>query len=233
MKRSSALIGTAAAAAVLVAGSVAAMAAINTAASSAPTIENVSVVADQPTASGSLAPIEIAPLPEIIPLEPASPVFVDAVENTTVESSAVEPSSTPSAKSGKASAKPKVQSSATPMSQQARSISADKAAEIVVGQVDGSARVSDVSRTQHGGYDSWAVTVDKADGSRLVGFVFTGATGNEVFDWKVLKEPTPVVVTVPAPAVTTGTNPTRGEHDNESHDSEHSSSSHGSEHDDD
>jgi hypothetical protein len=228
MKRSTALIGTGAAAAVLVAGSVAAMAAIHTAASSAPTIQNVSVVADQPSAAGSLAPIAIAPLPEIVPVAPASPTIVDAVDT-----SSAEPSATTSAKSGKASAKPKVQSSATPMSQQARSISADKAAAIVVSQVDGTAQVTDVSRTQHGGYDSWAVTVDKADGSRLVGYVFTGATGAEVFDWKVLKEPTPVVVTVPAPADTSGSRPSRGEHEGESHDFEHSGSTHGSEHDDD
>jgi len=69
MKRSTALIGTGAAAAVLVAGSVAAMAAINTAASSTPAIDNVAVVADQPTAAGTLPPIEIAPLPEIVPLQ--------------------------------------------------------------------------------------------------------------------------------------------------------------------
>lgn len=228
MKRSTALIGAGAAAAVLVAGSVAAMAAINTAASSAPTIQNVSVVADQPSASGSLAPIEIAPLPEIVQPEPAQPVIVDAVET-----SPAEPTATPSAKSGKAAAKPKVQSSASPMSQQARSLTAEKAAEIVVSQVDGSARVTDVTRTQHGGYDSWAVTVDKADGSRLVGYVFTGATGADVFDWKVLKEPTPVVVTVPAPADSAAAQPTKGGHENETHDSEHSGSNHGSEHDDD
>lgn len=228
MKRSSALIGTAAAAAVLVAGSVAALAAINTAASSAPTIQNVTVVADQPSAPGSLTPIEVAPLPEIVRPEPDAPVIVDAVDM-----SSAAPSSTPSAKSGTAASKPKIQSSATPMSQQARSISADKAAEIVVSQVDGSARVSDVSRTKHDGYDSWAVTVEKADGSRLVGFVFVGATGNDVFDWKVLKEPTPIVVTVPAPADTSVTRPTKGEHENESHDFDHSGSSHGSEHDDD
>ncbi len=228
MKRSSALIGTAAAAAVLVAGSVAAMAAVNTAASSASTIDNVSVVADQPTSAGSLAPIEMAPLPEIVRPEPGEPVIVDAVDTTSAA-----PSSLPSAKSGTASAKPQIQSSATPMSQQARSMSSDKAAEIVTGQVDGKATVTDVSRVQHAGYDSWAVTVDKADGSRLVGYVFTGATGNDVFDWKVLKEPTPVVVTVPAPANNAATKPSRGEHDNESHDFEHSGSSHGSEHDDD
>jgi hypothetical protein len=228
MKSSTALIGTAAAAAVLVAGSVAAMAAVNTAASSASTIKNVSVVADQPTAAGSLAPIQMAPLPEIVRPEAAEPVIVDAVDTTSAA-----PSSVPSAKSGSASPKPKVQSSATPMSQQARSMSADKAAAIVTGQVDGKATVTDVSRVQHAGYDSWAVTVDKADGSRLVGYVFTGATGNDVFDWKVLKEPTPVVVTIPSPSASTNLKPGHGDHENESHDFEHSGSSHGSEHDDD
>lgn len=224
MKRSSALIGTAAAAAVLVAGSVAALAAINTAATSSPAIENVSVVADQPTTEGSLPPIDMAPLPEIVQPEPARPVVVDVSESI-----AAEPSATASAKSG--SATPKVQTSATPMSQQARSISADKAAEIVSGQVEGKAKVAEVTRVQHDGYDSWAVTIDKADGSRLVGFVFTGATGNEVFDWKVLKEPTPMGDILPN--TTSGTKPSRGEHENDTHHSEHSGSSHESEHDDD
>jgi hypothetical protein len=224
MKRSSALVGTAAAAAVLVAGSVAALAAINTAASSAPAIENVAVVDDQPMASGTLPPIEIAPLPEIVPVAPAAPVIVDAVELTPSTAS-------PSAKSGDSPAKPKVQSSSTPMSQEARSLTAEQASSIVMGQVEGSATVSDVSRIRHDGYDSWAVTVDKADGSRLVGFVFTGATGNEVFDWKVLKEPKPIVVA--APNAPTTTNPARGddEHESEHHESEHHE--HEGDHDDD
>lgn len=237
MKRSTALVGTAAAAAVLVAGSVAAMAAINTAASSAPAIESVAVVADQPTAVGSLPPIEIAPLPEIIPLDADAqprPVIVDAVESTSKQ-----PTVTSSAKSGTA-AKPKIASSATPMTEstpQSRSISADKAAEIVVGQVEGKAQVADVTRTQHDGYDSWAVTVDKADGSRLVGYVFVGATGADVYDWKVVKEPTPIVVTVPAAGSSaTNSKPTHSEHaddDDDDHGSEHSDDSHESEHDDD
>ena len=224
MKRSSALVGTAAAAAVLVAGSVAAMAAINTAASSAPAIESIAVVDDQPMAAGSLPPIEIAPLPEIVPAAPAAPVIVDAVDTTSVE-----PTSAPSAKSGKSSAKPKVQSSATPMTQTARSLTAAQAADIVMAQVDGSATVTDVSRAQHDGYDSWAVTVDKADGSRLVGYVFTGATGSEVFDWKVVKEPKPIVVTVPAPNASSAAKPTKGDDDHESE----SHGSHESDEDDD
>ena len=231
MKRSTALIGTAAAAGVLVAGSVAALAAINTAASSAPAIQNVAVVDDQPAAAGTLAPIDIAPLPEIVRPEPAQPVIVDAVETTSVA-----PASTPTAKSGKSAAKPQVQSSATPMSQAARSLTSTQAADIVISQVDGSAKVADVTRTQHDGYDSWAVTVDKADGSRLVGYVFTGATGADVFDWKVLKEPKPIVVTVPAPSAPASTGTSKGserEHESESHDSEHSGSNHESEHDDD
>ena len=231
MKRSTALIGTAAAAGVLVAGSVAALAAINTAASSAPAIQNVAVVDDQPAAAGTLAPIDIAPLPEIVRPEPPQPVIVDAVETTSVA-----PASTPTAKSGKSAAKPQAQSSATPMSQAARSLTSTQAADIVIGQVDGSAKVADITRLQHEGYDSWAVTVDKADGSRLVGYVFTGATGNEVFDWKVLKEPKPIVVTVPAQSAPSSAKPGKGEereHEGESHESEHSGDSHESDHDDD
>ena len=227
MKRTSALIGTAAAAALLVTGSVAAMAAINTATSSGPTIEKVSVVGDQ---TGGLAPFDIAPLPEIVPVTQGSVVVSDVTE-----SSPAALSSPPSAKSDKEPSKPQIQTSATPMSQEARSITSDMAAAIVIGQVEGAAQVTDVSRVAHGGYDSWAVTVAKADGSLLVGYVFTGATGADVFDWKVLKPPTPVVVTVPAPAAVTSSStsprPLRG--DNESHDSEHSGSSHESEHDDD
>jgi len=223
MKRTSALIGTAAAAALLVTGSVAAMAAINTATSSGPTIEKVSVVGDQ---TGGLAPFDIAPLPEIVPATPASLVVADVAETTSAAPSAI-----PFAQSSKEPAKPQIQTSATPMSQEARSITSDMAAAIVIGQVEGAAQVTDVSRVAHGGYDSWAVTVAKADGSLLVGYVFTGATGADVFDWKVLKPPTPVVVTVQAPAAVTSTKPATGEQ--ESHDSEHSGSSRGSDHDDD
>lgn len=227
MNRSSALIGTAAAAALLVTGSVAAMAAINTATSSGPTIEKVSVVADQP---GGLAPIVIAPLPEIVPVTSASLVVADVAETTSAAPGAI-----PSAQSSKEPAKPQIQTSATPMSQEARSISSDRASEIVIGQIDGAAQVTDVSRVEHGGYDSWAVTVAKTDGSRLVGYVFTGATGADVFDWKVLKSPTPVVVTVPAPAAVTSssTSPRPARSEQESHEPEHSGNSRGSDHDDD
>ena len=221
MKRSSALIGTAAAAGVLVAGSVAALAAINTAASSAQAVGDVAVVDDQPNAAGGLSPIEIAPLPEIVPVAPASAVIVDAVATTSSE-----PTSTPSAKSGTASAKPKVQSSATPMTQAARSLTAAQATDIVMGQVDGTATVADVSRAQHDGYDSWAVTVDKADGSRLVGYVFTGTTGSEVFDWKVLKEPKPIIVTVPAPNAPAAAKPAKGDDEHESAEHENESEHH-------
>ena len=227
MNRTSALIGTAAAAAVLVAGSVAAVAAVNTTASSAPPIDSIAVVDDQPLAVGSLAPIDIAPLPEIVPISAQAPVIANPIEITAPESS-------PSAKSGKASAKPSVQTSATPVSQAARSLTADQAASIVMGQIDGSAKVAEVSRTEHAGYDSWAVTVEKTDGSRLVGYVFTGATGADVFDWKVLKEPRPIVVTVPASTAPAASKPSKGGYNDDAteHESEHHGSHEGDDDDD-
>jgi hypothetical protein len=87
MNRTSALIGTAAAAAALVAGSVAAVAAVNTAASSAPPIDNIAVVDDQPLAVGSLAPIDIAPLPEIVPISAQAPVIANLANNASVAAS--------------------------------------------------------------------------------------------------------------------------------------------------
>lgn len=226
MNRTSALIGTAAAAAALVAGSVAAVAAVNTAASSAPPIDNIAVVDDQPLAVGSLAPIDIAPLPEILPISAQAPLLAD---NTAVAAN-------PNAKSGQASSKPTMQTSATPVSQSARSITADQAAAIVMDQIDGSAKVAEVSRTEHSGYDSWAITVDKADGSRLVGYVFTGATGADVFDWKVLKEPRPIVVTVPASNAPAAAKPSKGSYnddaDQDEHESEHDESHEGDDDDD-
>ena len=95
MNRTSALIGTAAAAAALVAGSVAAVAAVNTAASSAPPIDNIAVVDDQPLAVGSLAPIDIAPLPEIVPISAQAPAIANLANNTAVAAN-------PNAKSGQA-----------------------------------------------------------------------------------------------------------------------------------
>lgn len=227
MNRTSALIGTAAAAAALVAGSVAAVAAVNTAASSAPPIDSIAVVDDQPLAVGSLAPIDIAPLPEIVPISGQAPVIANLAENTSVAAS-------PNAKSGQASAKPTMQTSATPVSQSARSMIADQAAAIVMDQIDGSAKVAEVSRTEHSGYDSWAVTVDKADGSRLIGYVFTGATGADVFDWKVLKEPRPIVVTVPASNAPAAAKPSKSSYndDHDEHESEHDESHEGDDDDD-
>lgn len=227
MNRTSALIGTAAAAAALVAGSVAAVAAVNTAASSAPPIDSVAVVDDQPLANGSLAPIDIAPLPEIVPVSAQAPVIANLADNTSVAAS-------PSAKSGQSSSKPTMQTSATPVSPSARSMTADQAAEIVMGQIDGSAKVADVSRTEHSGYDSWAVTIDKSDGSRLVGYVFTGATGADVFDWKVLKEPRPIVVTAPATNASAASKPSKGSYndDDDEHESEHHGSHEGDDDDD-
>ena len=227
MNRTSALIGTAAAAAALVAGSVAAVAAVNTAASSAPPIDSIAVVDDQPLAVGSLAPIDIAPLPEIVPISGQAPVIANLADNTSVAAS-------PNAKSGQVSAKPTMQTSATPVSQSARSMSSDEAASIVMGQIDGSAKVAEVSRTEHSGYDSWAVTVDKADGSRLIGYVFTGATGADVFDWKVLKKPRPIVVTVPASNAPAAAKPSKSSYndDHDEHESEHDESHEGDDDDD-
>ena len=227
MNRTSTLIGTAAAAAALVAGSVAAVAAVNTAASSAPPIDNIAVVDDQPLAVGSLAPIDIAPLPEIVPISAQAPAIANLANNTAIAAN-------PNAKSGQVSAKPTMQTSATPVSQSARSMSSDEAASIVMGQIDGSAKVAEVSRTEHSGYDSWAVTVDKADGSRLIGYVFTGATGADVFDWKVLKDPRPIVVTVPASNAPAAAKPSKSSYndDHDEHESEHDESHEGDDDDD-
>jgi hypothetical protein len=227
MKRSSALIGTAAAAAVLVAGSVAALSAINTAAASAPSIESIAVVDDQPIAAGGLVPIDIAPLPEIMPVTAAAPVVAEVGTSTPAGSGS-------SAKSGDAAAKPQAPSLAAPNAQVARSLTAAQASDIVTGQVTGSATVTDVSRTQHDGYDSWAVTIDKADGSRLVGYVFTGATGADVFDWKVLKEPKPIVVSAPAAKAPATTKPSKAGYndDDDKYESEHHESHEGDDDDD-
>jgi hypothetical protein len=113
-------------------------------------------------------------------------------------------------------------------------MTADQAAAIVMDQIDGSAKVADVSRTEHSGYDSWAVTIDKSDGSRLVGYVFTGATGADVFDWKVLKEPRPIVVTAPATNASAASKPSKGSYndDDDEHESEHHGSHEGDDDDD-
>ena len=89
-------------------------------------------------------------------------------------------------------------------------------------------------QTSHGGYDAWAVTFSKADGSVLTGYVYLYDNKGTVYDWKVVREPDPVVVKVPAQ--TTGTAPQRGDdrHESERGDSEDNRSNHHeSEHDDD
>ena len=67
-----------------------------------------------------------------------------------------------------------------------RAISAADASTVVLTASGGNA--TEVQRVTHGGYDAWAITVTRADGSVVRGFV--EATSGVIFDWNVVSGPT-------------------------------------------
>ena len=67
-----------------------------------------------------------------------------------------------------------------------RAISAADAATVVLTASGGNA--TEAQRVTHGGYDAWAITVTRADGSVVRGFV--EATSGVIFDWNVVSGPT-------------------------------------------
>jgi len=64
--------------------------------------------------------------------------------------------------------------------------SASDAAAIVLAATGG--RATDAKQVTHGGYNAWAITVSRADGSVVKGFV--EATSGVIFDWSVVSGPT-------------------------------------------
>ena len=49
-------------------------------------------------------------------------------------------------------------------------------------------KATDAKQVTHGGYNAWAITVSRADGSVVKGFI--EATSGVIFDWSVVSGPT-------------------------------------------
>ena len=211
MERSSIIATVVAAGGILIAGSVASAAVINATATSQPDGTTAQIVATSATAepfietadnstSVELPEFSADDLPEIVVPEVDIPGINADTANEAPQVTAAAPVTAPKP-TAKAKATPKPTaakasapaSSATPeaTAPSARSISADKAVSIVLNATNGGV-VQSAQSTTHAGFDSWAITVKRADGSVVIGYV-DRATG-VAFDWVVKQEapaPTP------------------------------------------
>ena len=167
---------------VLIAGSVASVAVIN-AASSGTASDQTPIVAASVAASDSTSgSVEPAPMPTIsqdpLPaIEVPEPVVI-----------AESPESDPSVSSDESTAEaPELTAKSTPQ-ETPRTISASAARQAATSATSGT--VLNTSRVERGGYDAFAIQIQRPDGSVVTGYV-DSATG-VVFDWVMDKAaPTP------------------------------------------
>ncbi len=213
MERSSIIATVVAAGGILIAGSVASAAVINATATSQPDGTTAQIVATSATAepfietadnstSVELSEFSADDLPEIVVPEVDIPGINADTANAAPQVAAASPRSTPkptATPTTKPTPKPTAAKASAPASSatpeatapSARSISADKAVSIVLNATNGGV-VQSAQSTTHAGFDSWAITVKRADGSIVIGYV-DRATG-VAFDWVVKQEapaPTP------------------------------------------
>ena len=246
MERSSIIATVVAAGGILIAGSVASAAVINATATSQPDGTTAQIVATSATAepfietadnstSVELPEFSADDLPEIVVPEVDIPGInadtaneapqVTAAAPVTAPKPTAKAKATPKATAAKASAPA---SSATPeaTAPSARSISADKAVSIVLNATNGGV-VQSAQSTTHAGFDSWAITVKRADGSVVIGYV-DRATG-VAFDWVVKQQaPTPT----PTPSQSSGYDDDHDDDDDHGDDDDHDDD-HGDDDDDD
>jgi hypothetical protein len=198
MQRSSIIATVIATGGILIAGSVASVAVINAASTSQPgstSAELVAAAAPSPTQSSdraeqpdpstsptplpSLSDEPLPELPEVSKQPAASQQQVAAAPQ--VQKSADKPKATKS---------PKPTKSASASQEAAvRSISVDKAVAVVLDATNGGV-VQSADKASRGGYDAWAITVLRSDGSVITGYV--DRSSGVAFDWVVVREaPTP------------------------------------------
>lgn len=193
MERSTIIASVIAGAGIIIAGSVAGTAAINAAASSEP----------DPTSSQLLAaPAVIAPAPvaDVAPL----PAFItEPLPEISEPSAADQPAK---ADAATPDAAPAVQATLPP----------EQAVALVLAATGGGS-TQDVRQVTRAGYEAWAVTVQRPDGSIVTGFV-DRASAN-VFDWRVVQA---------APVTVAYTDEDEGEEyeDDDEHENEHEESDH-------
>ena len=246
MERSSIIATVVAAGGILIAGSVASAAVINATATSQPDGTTAQIVATSATAepfietadnstSVELPEFSADDLPEIVVSEVDIPGINADTANEAPQVTAAAPVTAPKP-TAKAKATPKPTaakasapaSSATPeaTAPSARSISADKAVSIVLNATNGGV-VQSAQSTTHAGFDSWAITVKRADGSVVIGYV-DRATG-VAFDWVVKQQaPTPT----PTPSQSSGYDDDHDDDDDHGDDDDHDDD-HGDDDDDD
>ena len=221
---------------VLMCGSIAAVAIVNATASTAhPPTE--AIVAD----AGAVSP----GLPDALPIAAAGPSFVAGELPAVVIPEPVQPLAAPqltapqltaprpaasrsaqapvrSGRSGAAAATPSASASATasrassePVAQP-RSLTIAEAKGIVLAQVSGD--VVSATATERGGYQAIAVTVQRADGSRVTGYVETSS--GVVFDWVQTQAPAPAAAAA-KPAAGNSSHDDDDDDDHEERESEH------------
>lgn len=209
MERSAIIASVVAGAGILIAGTVAGTAAVNAAASSEPDPSTTQLVAApavalQPAqAAVTLPQFAAESLPPIsLPTMPA-----DTAQPQAAAPAAGAPAQTRSAKPGAArpadespgTAAPAAASTpgtaATPIApaQAAPALAPEQAVALVVAASGGVAQ--EVRQASHSGYDAWAVTVKRPDGSIVTGFV--DQVTATIYDWRIVQE-----APKPAPAAT-------------------------------
>ena len=249
MERSSIIATVVAAGGILIAGSVASAAVINATATSQPDGTTAQIVATSATAepfietadtstSVELPEFSADDLPEIVVPEVDIPDVNADTANAAPQVAAASPRSTPkptATPTTKPTPKPTAAKASAPASSatpeptapSARSISADKAVSIVLNATNGGV-VQSAQSTTHAGFDSWAITVKRADGSVVIGYV-DRATGI-AFDWVVKQQaPTPT----PTPSQSSGYDDDHDDDDDHGDDDDHDDDDHGDDDDDD
>jgi hypothetical protein len=210
VERSSIIATVVAGGGVLIAASVATVAVINAAASSASQPATVAMVAQTqaltgpstsnagfPSPSASTFAPAASPSPEVthdLPPLPSVPERTAAPSTdqpaTSAPTHSSRPKATASTPKATATHRPKPSSSATPtpsatQTQPPAEIAADQARDAVL-QATGGGVTQSVTRDSHGGFDAWAVQVLRHDGSLVTGYV--DRRSGVVYDWKVDKE---------------------------------------------
>lgn len=199
MERSTIIASVIAGAGILIAGSVAGTAAINAAASSEP----------DPSSSQLLAaPAVIAPAP-VADVAPLPSFTTEPLPEINEPSTATRPAKASTAATREAEA-PAATPDAVPVAQ--ATLPPEQAVALVLAATGGGS-TQDVRQVTRAGYEAWAVTVQRPDGSIVTGFV-DRASAN-VFDWRVVQA---------APVTVAYTDDEQGEYEDDDHGDEHEKS---------
>jgi hypothetical protein len=156
MERSTIIASVIAGAGILIAGSVAGTAAINAAASSEPDPSSSQLLA----APAVIAPATVA---DLAPLPAFTTEQLPEVNESSAASQPAKPTATPAART---------------------TLPPEQAVALVLAATGGGS-TQDVRQVTRAGYEAWAVTVQRPDGSIVTGFV-DRASAN-VFDWRVVQ----------------------------------------------